>query len=203
MINKIAVASSNQHKIQEIANMLTDLPVDVFSVSALGKLPEVIEDADTFSGNAIKKARAFARHYNTFVIADDSGLEVEALNNQPGVYSARFAGTDCTDAENIARVITDLHKQNKTTSPAAFHCVIAAFAPDWTEAKCFPGHCSGSVIDTPRGSTGFGYDPIFIPTNNTLTFAEIGPHEKNRLSHRHHALLKFKEYITHEIIQSD
>jgi len=146
---------------------------------------EVVEDADTFEGNALKKARELGRASGLWTLADDSGLEVAALDNAPGVYSARYAGEPCSYPANNAKLLKAL--EDVADRRARFRCVIALCAPDGREWTV-EGRCTGRIIEAPRGANGFGYDPLFVPDGFEQTFAELDGAAKNRISHRGNAL---------------
>ena len=208
----IVVATRNRHKTDEIRQILGSrfrcLTLDDFP-----GVPPVKEDAATFAGNATKKAVEIARWLKTsaspigdgaFVLADDSGLEVEALNGAPGVYSARFAALDSSadgntpDADNNAKLLRLLKDVPKEKRTARFRCVIALLpvesdSGDMT-ATCFEGACEGRIDTAPRGTCGFGYDPLFVPTGFDRSFAELGEAEKNQISHRARALAKLQAH---------
>ncbi len=187
---KILIASRNAHKIQEIREIF-DLPgVEWVSTAAFPDLHDVEEDGETFEANAIKKATELARATGLWALADDSGLEVEALGNAPGVYSARYAGEPCNHANNNAKLLREL-AGNKNRA-ARFRCV-AALSDPVGRAETVSGSCPGRIVGELRGAKGFGYDPLFVPDGFEKTFAEMGNEQKNRLSHRGRALALAKE----------
>jgi len=183
---KHLVATRNRHKLDEIRQILALPGMTLLAADEVPGLPEdVVEDAETFEGNALKKARELCRASGLWTLADDSGLEVAALNNAPGVYSARYAGEPCSYPANNAKLLREL--AGAKDRRARFRCVIALCAPDgreWTEA----GSCPGRIIHEARGTNGFGYDPLFVPDGYELTFAELNGEIKNRISHRGNAL---------------
>ena len=182
---KILIASRNAHKIQEIREIF-DLPgVEWVSTAAFPELADVVEDGDTFEANALKKATELARATGLWALADDSGLEVAALGNAPGVYSARYAGEPCNHANNNAKLLREL--SGKTDRSARFRCV-AALSDPAGRAETVSGSCPGRIVETLRGTQGFGYDPLFVPDGHEATFAEMGNEQKNTLSHRGRAL---------------
>src|SRR4051794_909899 len=201
----ILLATRNTHKVDEIRQILG--PNNRYlTLRDFPNAPEVIEDADTFEGNARKKAVQLAEWVrqhtadsrDLFVLADDSGLEVDALNGAPGVHSARFAAGDKTkgnspDHANNAKLLRLLQDVPANKRTARFRCVIA-FVPALhiEQAKVFNGACEGRIEFTPRGQHGFGYDPLFVPEGFTQSFAELGEAEKNKLSHRGKALEKLQ-----------
>ncbi len=222
----IVIATRNAHKVDEIRAILGS-GIQMLSLNDFPKTPVVIEDADTFAGNAKKKAVELARWlYRVFpptpyasplfVLADDSGLEVDALDGGPGVHSARFAATDAaksgntSDADNNTKLLRLLQDVPAEKRRARFQCVLALVAvpePGPTsaspvcyagefEVQTFEGTCEGRIGFEPRGKKGFGYDPLFLPVGLDQTFAELDEEVKNRLSHRARALEKLKDFFT-------
>ena len=182
---KILIASRNAHKIQEIREIF-DLPgVEWVSTAAFPDLHDVVEDGDTFEANALKKATELARATGLWALADDSGLEVTALGNAPGVYSARYAGEPCNHANNNAKLLREL--EGKADRSARFRCV-AALSDPTGRAETVSGSCPGHIIGKLCGAQGFGYDPLFVPDGYEQTFAEMGNEQKNKLSHRGRAM---------------
>lgn len=187
---KILIASRNAHKIQEIREIF-DLPgVEWVSTAEFPDLRDVEEDGDTFEANAVKKATELARATGLWALADDSGLEVAALGNAPGVYSARYAGEPCSHANNNAKLLREL--EGKSDRSARFRCVAALSDPSG-RAETVSGSCPGRIVERLRGAKGFGYDPLFVPDGHAQTFAEMGNEQKNALSHRGRALALAKE----------
>ncbi len=214
----LIIATRNPHKIQEIRAILGNT-FDYGSLEDFPGAPAVIEDADTFAGNAAKKALEFAawlaprlsaiypqisnpKPQTRLVLADDSGLEVDALNGAPGVYSARFAALDGIvegnrpDADNNSKLLRLLQNIPQERRTARFRCVIALAAVEPVgiipNARFFEGACEGRIERSPRGSGGFGYDPLFIPEGFAESFAELGESTKNKLSHRAKALAQLR-----------
>jgi XTP/dITP diphosphohydrolase len=188
----LVVASSNRAKLVEFGALAADLPVEIIGLAeAVPEGLSIVEDGDTFQANAILKARTVAEAARTLTLADDSGLEVDALGGRPGVRSARFAHDRATDAENNATLLAalaDIEEENRT---ARFRCVLALidpWAPAGTELTIASGSCEGSIAREPRGTGGFGYDPLFIVKDKNRTMAELSDVEKNSLSHRALAL---------------
>lgn len=171
--------------------LLSDLPVGLITTDELESAPAIEEDAETLEGNARKKAETLYRLTNLPSLADDTGLEVEALEGAPGVHSARFAGEDATDVEN-RRLLLERLDGVKDRS-ARFRTVIAYV--DDKGLHYFEGICSGTIAKEERGTGGFGYDSIFIPEASDRTFSELSPEEKNRVSHRGRALREFESYL--------
>ncbi len=187
---KILIASRNAHKIQEIREIF-DLPgVEWVSTAEFPDLHDVVEDGDTFEANAVKKATELARATGLWALADDSGLEVAALGNAPGVYSARYAGEPCNHANNNAKLLRELAGKNDRS--ARFRCV-AALSDPAGRAETVSGSCPGHIIEKLRGAKGFGYDPLFVPEGHDRTFAEMGNELKNTMSHRGRAMTSAKE----------
>ena len=186
----ILVGSKNTHKLHEVRDILD--PLGIRAVIPVD-LPDVVEDGDTFAANARKKALEFAAHLRAPVMADDSGLVIPALDGEPGIYSARYAGEDATDEENLQKVLTRLREKGIERPDASFVCSIAVAVPTPSGPEFVlgtEGAVHGVIIDTPRGENGFGYDPIFELPELGKTTAELPPEEKNRLSHRAAALQK-------------
>ena len=182
------IATSNEHKAAEFARLLAGRGLTgwtVLSAAEAGGMPPVEETAEDFEGNAWLKARAMKERAGRrgWVVADDSGLEVDALGGAPGVRSARFAGESATDAENNARLLRELAGRPIAERRARFRCVLALLAPDGRE-ESFTGVCEGRIAGAPSGGGGFGYDPLFIPEGYESPFAELGETVKNRISHR-------------------
>lgn len=188
----LVLATRNPGKLAELKALLEAFPVVLHAASDFLGAPEVMEDAATLEGNAVRKARALQEYTGLPALADDTGLEVEALGGQPGVHSARFAGPQATDAENRAHLLRLL--EGVTNRRARFRTVLA-FAPDAQTLHLFEGVCSGYILEAERGQGGFGYDPLFVPEGYTQTFAELSLEEKNQISHRGQALRAFARFL--------
>lgn len=188
MSNKIVLASNNNHKLQEISEMLEPLGFTVVSQSQAGILLEVDETGTTFEENSALKARAIYQLCKTAVIADDSGLEVDYLNKAPGVYSSRYAGENATDKERYAKLLKELEGVPIEKRTARFVSVICYIDKNGEE-NIVRGECEGYIGFEPHGENGFGYDPVFMYGDKS--FAEISAEEKNFVSHRANALKKF------------
>ncbi len=188
----IVLATTNKGKIREITELLKDYPVDIKNLSDFGPIPEVIEDQDTFDGNAYKKAAFTAKVLGLPAMADDSGLCVDALDGAPGVYSARYAGENATDAQNVEKMLKAL--ENQENRDAAFKCVISIAVPTGA-ALTYEGECKGVMTKEPLGDNGFGYDPLFYFPEYKKTFAQLSIKEKGIVSHRGKAL----QEMTHEM----
>ena len=197
---ELLIATSNAGKRREIENLL-DLPeIRLRSLDEFPTIAEVEETAQTFAGNAALKALYYAQHTGLPCLADDSGLEVVALGGAPGVRSARYAGVGATDAERIAKLLGEL--DGSAERLAHFVCVMAIAEAGIDEVKLFTGECQGRIAHAPRGSNGFGYDPIFIPDGYEQTFAELPPHIKNNISHRARALSAVRLFLKSGEIKS-
>jgi len=197
MIDEIVLATRNKGKVKELAGLLEGLVGNVVSLDDLVSPPEVVEDADTFRGNALKKARAIAEYSGKPALADDSGLVVDALGGRPGVRSARYAGEEATDGDNIEKLLIELGEE--TNRSAKFICVLALVYPDGTEIIA-EGECPGEILDKPRGEGGFGYDPVFYLPDRMKTMAEVKPQIKNEISHRARAVHNLIEILRKESI---
>lgn len=181
-MHRLLIATRNRHKTGELGSLLGSA-FCVEDLTSYPELPDVEETGETFLDNAILKVLAASRHFGgeLLVLADDSGLEVDALKGAPGVRSARFAGEKATDRANLELLLTRL--TGVAQRSARFRCVIAVAQGGELKAS-FDGACEGTIIESPRGENGFGYDPVFVPAGETLTFAELPAEVKNRLSHR-------------------
>jgi XTP/dITP diphosphohydrolase len=186
---QLLLATRNKDKLKELRVLLKDLPLEVVSANDVQNLPEVQEDAPTIRDNAAKKAVETARASRKLTLADDTGLEVDALHGAPGVRSARFAGDGATYHENNKELLRQLEGVPLDKRTARFRCVVA-IADENGLYDSVEGICNGVIIEAERGGSGFGYDPLFIADGQTKTFAEISPDVKNRISHRAKALEK-------------
>jgi XTP/dITP diphosphohydrolase len=193
-MNELLVATGNRGKFREIEGLLRDAVARLYSPEDFPGIPRVEEDGATFAENAVKKAQSAAIASGKPVIADDSGLEVDALGGRPGVYSARFAGKDANDSRNNARLLEELGNLPEQQRSAAFRCVIALCFPDGG-CRTFTGALHGVILKEPRGTDGFGYDPLFLVPECGRTLAELPLDVKNAISHRGQALAKLKEYL--------
>jgi len=185
---KIVAATNNKHKLVELKAILSQLGIEVLSAAEVGGIPDVVEDADTFVGNASKKATESAIHLGMPVLSDDSGLCVEALDGRPGVFSARYGGPGLDDKDRCHKLLDEL--KNCDNRWAYFACVIALADKNGALIGSSMGKCLGNISDEMRGEEGFGYDPLFIPNDYEQSFAELGEEIKNSLSHRKNALEK-------------
>lgn len=182
---KIAIATRNAHKLEEIRAIFPTQGLDLCSALDFPALPETVEDRETFAGNALKKAQELSAATGLPALADDSGLEVDALDGAPGVRSARYAGEACGDRANNEKLLREL--DGATNRRARFRTVIALVVPG-QEPQTVEGVCEGTLLEAPRGEHGFGYDPLFVPEGYSKTFAELPAAIKNKISHRARAL---------------
>lgn len=187
----IVAATRNPHKLDEIRAILGGTGIRVVGLDQFPDAPDVIEDRPDLEGNAARKAETLHRFTGLPTMADDTGLEVDALGGRPGVRSARYAGESATDADNRRKLLGAL--ADKSDRSARFRTVIACTTDDGT--RFFEGVCEGTIIREERGSGGFGYDSIFVPEGHDRTFAELSADEKNRISHRSRAIRAFAEYL--------
>lgn len=185
MVRIIVLATRNSGKIREFQQLLKNFPVEIKNLNDFGPIPEVEEDGTTFDDNAYKKALFTAKFLGLPAISDDSGLVVEALGGAPGVKSARYAGENATDKANIDKLLKEM--EGKDDRRAAFECVISIAVPSGP-ALTYEGRCEGEIAKNPKGTSGFGYDPVFFYPQYGKTFAELSSDEKNRVSHRGKAL---------------
>ena len=192
-LKRIVFASRNRGKIDEIRTMLTDVGIDVGSLNDYPDIPEIIEDGKSFLENALIKAKTVAEATGRTVLADDSGLEVDALGGAPGIYSARYAGEDADDGSKILRLLNELKGVPPEKRGALFRCVLVLYSPANGRMETFEGRWLGIIADRPVGRGGFGYDPIFILPDLGVTVAELSSEAKNRISHRGQAIAKLKE----------
>ncbi|MBT8354901.1 MAG: XTP/dITP diphosphatase [Desulfofustis sp.] len=181
MFKLLVLATTNQNKVREFRQFVSEFPVTVKSLSDFGPLPGVIEDGSTFDANAYKKAHHYAKVLGIPALADDSGLVVEALSGAPGVRSARYAGDNVNDQDNCRKLLAEMEGQSNRK--ASFVCVLSIAVPSGP-ALTYEASCEGTILDAPRGSNGFGYDPLFYYEPYGKTFAEISMDEKNKVSHR-------------------
>jgi len=186
-MKEIVVATQNKGKIAEIVLALSQLPVKVLALSDFGPIPEAVENGASFMENALLKARHYARFTNKACLADDSGLEVDALQGAPGIYSARFAGDAADDAANNQKLLAELTNCRAEERTARFRCVLAFVDTDGS-AMTTDGVCEGCISEEMRGAGGFGYDCLFYVPQLGKTMAELSKSEKNAMSHRGRAL---------------
>ena len=186
----LVLATRNPGKTREIRDLLTDFPIGIKNLDDFGPIPDVEEDGTTFDENAFKKASFTAKVLGLPALADDSGLEVEALDGAPGVYSARYAGADATDEKNNTKLLNAM--EGKENRAAAFSCVLSIAVPCGV-ALTYEGRCEGLITKKTEGKGGFGYDPVFYYPPFEKTFAQMSMEEKNQISHRGKALLELRE----------
>jgi XTP/dITP diphosphohydrolase len=191
----LVLGTRNRDKVRELAHALLGLPVRLISVGELGDWPEVEETGETLRENSLLKVRDAVKRSGRLSLADDTGLEVDALGGAPGVRSSRYAGEGATYAANVARLLQDLRGVPAEGRTARFRCVVAVAEPAGREA-CVEGIVEGRILDAPRGKGGFGYDPVFQAVETGLTFAEMGLEEKDAISHRGRALRAVRELLT-------
>ncbi len=194
----ILLATTNRGKIAELAAIFADLPIKLLPLSTvLPELPPIIEDGATFVDNALIKARTASEASMMVTLAEDAGLEVDALGGRPGVRSARFAKEGATDSENNAALLAALEEIDDENRTARFHCTMVLLDP-WNEAQpevVCEGRCEGMIARQTRGAGGFGYDPLFVVAGDGRTMAEIGDDEKNRISHRAQAAREMRPVL--------
>lgn len=193
---RVVVATKNQNKVKEITEVLSPLGLEVVSQTDAGIDVDVEETGDTFEKNARLKAKAVAMLCDDCVLADDSGLCVEALGGRPGVYSARYAGEGAPDSKKIEKLLSEL--ENEDNRKAKFVTSMAFIFPDGNEIITM-GEVYGKIIDAPRGDNGFGYDPVFLSDELNKTFAEATLQEKNEVSHRSRALAKLYDELSNVV----
>ena len=192
---RLLIATHNPGKVREFRNLLRDLPLRLAALSDFPDIPEVKETGKTFKDNAYIKAVGYAIASQSRVLADDSGLEVDVLGGAPGVLSARFAGDYTTSAEKIARLLAAIDAADDGDRRARFVSHIALADPAGTVLYEAEGVCEGTIAESPKGSNGFGYDPIFIPVGFTETFGELDHNVKQRISHRALAVAKIIRFL--------
>jgi XTP/dITP diphosphohydrolase len=190
----MVLASRNGGKIREIEALLKGAGITLLTLNDYPSLPETVEDGASFLENALKKARAVAQATGETALADDSGLEVDALGGAPGIHSARYAGEPAHDGRNIAKLLQALGAVPAPRRQARFRCVLVLCRPDG-QYEAFEGLWPGEIAEKPSGHGGFGYDPVFYLRDLGMTVAELAPEVKNRLSHRARALEKMKERL--------
>ena len=189
---KLVFATNNKHKLDEVRKITSHHPVEIVSLAEINCFDDIPETADTLEGNALQKAHYIQEKFGLNCFADDTGLEVEALNNAPGVYSARYAGPGHDSEANMKKLLHEM--EGMENRKARFRTVIALV---WNgKTYTFDGIVNGAITTTKRGENGFGYDPIFIPEGYEQTFAELGNDIKNQISHRAKAVEKLDEFLT-------
>jgi XTP/dITP diphosphohydrolase len=191
---KVVLATKNKGKIREFSRMFAGFEAEILTIADLPDLPDVVEDGDTFEANARKKAETISRVTGLPALADDSGLEVDALDGKPGVYSARFAGPNATDQENNEKLVSLLQNVPEEKRTCRFVSVLALAVPG-EETLLVRGTCEGRIVLRARGENGFGYDPHFFLPEKGRTMAELAPEEKNSISHRGEAVRKLEAIL--------
>lgn len=191
IMTTLVFATNNLHKLDEVRKIVHS-EINIISLSEINCHEDIPETADTLEGNALLKAQYVKEHYGYDCFADDSGLEVEALNNAPGVYSARYAGEQRNPEDNMDKLLNTL--QETENRKARFRTVIALILNG--EEHLFEGTVNGRITREKKGNSGFGYDPIFLPNGYTETFAEMGDEQKNTISHRAEAVKKLKQFLS-------
>jgi XTP/dITP diphosphohydrolase len=188
----LVLASRNRKKLRDMELLLSDCGITLLSAADIPDLPDVEEAGDTFADNAARKAREVALHSGRWAIGDDSGLVVDALNGEPGVFSARYAGPDATDQTNNEKLLTRLAHVRPERRTARFECHLAVADPNGVIQCTAAGQCRGFILDASRGDAGFGYDPLFCIREYNRTFAELSPLAKSVLSHRGRAMAQLR-----------
>ncbi|HZG18100.1 MAG TPA: XTP/dITP diphosphatase [Candidatus Bathyarchaeia archaeon] len=184
---KVVLATRNKGKVREMERLFAPLGWEIISLDDFPDAPEVVEDGETFTANALKKATTISAATGLPAIADDSGLEVDALEGRPGVCSARFAGEQASDEDNWKKLLTELKDTPKEKRTARFRCVLAFVEPG-KEPITASGACEGVILREPAGTNGFGYDPVFFLPEQMCTMAQLAPERKNQISHRAKAM---------------
>ncbi|MFZ3588367.1 XTP/dITP diphosphatase [Bacillus sp. DJP31] len=198
-MKKIIIATKNSGKVKEFQAFFEKNGYEVLSLLDISGAPDIEETGSTFKENALLKAEGIANVLNEIVIADDSGLSVDALDGEPGIFSARYAGIHKNDLDNINKVLHELSGIQASKRTARFHCALALAVPS-KSTIVVEGICEGHITKEPMGTNGFGYDPIFIPKELYQTMAQLSKEEKNKISHRAHALKKLREQINSSLV---
>ncbi len=193
MNNKIVLATGNQDKVKEIVEILKNLDIELLTLKDFPGVPEVVEDGKTLEENALKKARIISGFTKLPAVSDDTGLEVDALNGAPGVYSSRYSGENATYADNVKKLLGELENVPPEKRQARFRCAVAYCSENSTQIV--EGVCEGEITDQPQGNQGFGYDPVFFVPEYDCTFAEMDLNLKNKISHRAKAFLKLRNLL--------
>jgi XTP/dITP diphosphohydrolase len=193
--SELLIATNNAGKVREISQLLRDAPLRLRMLNEFPEIPEAEETGTTFAENATLKALHYSALSRLYTLSDDSGLEVAALGNAPGVYSARYGGPNTSYAEKIERLLSEVAATGDTERRARFVCVVALIEPSTGELQRFEGICDGRIADAPRGTGGFGYDPVFIPEGHTQTFGELHDTVKQEISHRARALAQATHFL--------
>lgn len=200
MIRELVLATRNRHKGEELAALLGALGIGIRTLDEFPEVPDVIEDGETCEANAIKKARAISKATGLMAVADDTGLEVDALGGRPGVYAARYAGEHATYEDNWKKLLQELSGVPRNRRTARFMTVAAMASPSG-EVQVTTGQLEGVISEEPVGARGFGYDPVFFVPELGKTLAELSAEEKNRISHRAKAFAQVREILGRHIVQ--
>ena len=192
-LKKVVFATGNKGKLREVKDIFSDTNIEIISMNDLGDIPEIIEDGNTFEDNALKKAKFIYQRFGLPTIADDSGLAIEQLGGEPGVYSARYAGEHCTFDDNNNKVLEQLKDFPEPHKAKFISYAIFLYGNTVERAT---GVLRGKIIGEKRGEEGFGYDPVFVPEGFDKTLAELSLDEKNKISHRADAFNKLKRILT-------
>ncbi|MFZ1080970.1 MAG: RdgB/HAM1 family non-canonical purine NTP pyrophosphatase [Candidatus Kryptoniota bacterium] len=190
---KIVLATHNRHKVEEIKEILSDLPIELLSLHNFPEIGEIMEDGTTLEENAKKKARTVYQQTNLLSLSDDTGLEVDALGGRPGVYSARYSSENATYQQNNEKLLHELKNVSIEKRSAKFRCAISVIGNGIDEIAI--GEVRGRILTEARGKNGFGYDPLFVPNGFEKTYAEMDSELKNKLSHRARALQEAKKIL--------
>jgi XTP/dITP diphosphohydrolase len=193
--SRLLVATTNEGKLAELNELLSPLKIELLDLSSIDDVSEVPEVGETFAANAALKASEYARRSRMLTIADDSGLEVAALDGRPGVYTARYAGEDTGFDHKMATLIDELANAPSKDRSARFVCAVAIAAPDGDLLFTGEGVCTGRIAHEPRGQNGFGFDPVFIPDGMDLTFGELSVNVKQQISHRARAFAQIMPFL--------
>ena len=199
---KIVFASKNEGKVKEIRSMFEKMNIELVSLNEYKNVPQIMEDGNSFQENALKKARIISEFTGETVLADDSGLEVDALEGEPGIYSSRYAGESANDEDNNKKLLAMLKNVPLEKRTACFICMLVLYKKDGT-FNCYEGRWCGQIIDKGRGKNGFGYDPIFWLPELKMTAAELPAEIKNKVSHRGQAFSHLRHSLIELVKQSD
>jgi XTP/dITP diphosphohydrolase len=191
---KLILATKNRHKVSEIKSILKIKDLEIVTLMDINPDFEIIEDGQTFEDNAKKKAESVMHEFGFITLGEDTGLEVDALNGRPGVFSARYAGDKASYEQSVIKLLDELKGVPIEQRTARFRCVCAIAVPE-KKTEVVVGICKGQIICEPRGESGFGYDPVFVPDGYDKTFAELSSEEKNKISHRGRALAKVVKFL--------
>ena len=198
-MKEMVIATKNKGKVKEFEALFERYGIKITSLLDINEpIPDIEETGTTFKENARLKAEGIAKVLNVPVVADDSGLAVDALEGRPGVYSARYAGEPTDDVKNYEKLLYEMKDVPDTERTARFICVLALAIPG-KETIFTEGTCEGTIAHEPKGTNGFGYDPVFIPEGYDCTMAQLEQSEKNRISHRYHALLQLEEWLKQQL----